>query len=65
MSTSKRAWVTALVSGLITVAVKMGFIDVATAGVIATLILGWIGADTLRPSGTTGLMGNGGPIPPK
>ena len=62
MSTSKRAWVTALISGILAAAVKMGWIDNGTAGVIATLVLGWVGADTLRPSGTTGLMGANGPI---
>ncbi len=62
MSKSKRAWLTALVSGLLTVAVSMGYLDTSMAAVIATMVTAWIVGDTVRPSGTKGLMGAGGPI---
>ncbi len=62
---SKRAMIAAIVSGLIAVAKSMGWIDTATAAMIAGLAASWIAGDTLRPSGTRGIAGGNGAIPGK
>ncbi len=61
---SKRAVITAIAAGLIAAAVSLGFITEGTAAVLSGLVITWVGADTLRPSGTVGIAGGGGPITP-
>ena len=60
---SKRAIVTAIAAALIAAAVSLGFITEGTAAVVSSLVLGWVGADTLRPSGTAGIAGGAGALP--
>ncbi len=62
---SKRAIVTAIAAALIAAAMSLGYINEATGAIMSGLVISWVGADTLRPSGTTGTMGGNGPIPPK
>ncbi len=60
--TSKRAIVVALVSGLLAAAVSLGYINEATAAIVAGMVTAWVVGDTVRPSGTAGAMGQAGPI---
>ncbi len=62
---SKRL-ISLIVSGLlIPLAVEKLGVDLDTAWLIVTMVLGWIGVETVRPSGTVGLMGAGGAAPGK
>jgi len=58
---SKRAIVTAVAAALLAAAQSLGYIDAATSATLGAMVIAWVGADTLRPSGTKGIAGNGGP----
>lgn len=60
---SKRLIVLVVTGVLIPLAVQYAGISVDVAWVIAVTVLGYFGMETVRPSGTIGVMGTGGSAP--